>query len=305
MRRTNFIFAVVAALWVLGCQEQLPVALTPDQTASALEVKVLPAIDSSLIVEASVDTSGVTQSEEQTYPATFLVNGVKSDLGTSHTSFSYSRILLNNTLNSITVAGKVIGYVSVDVGQAKVNSVDLPKFARPVRTYTNFFTGQNAGSAYALVDKDNAPISDFTFAPRQHYRFVADGRGAVSSFELGIDSPDEVTVVEPKAGSVVFRDRDLQIRWDGKAGSKFRILVSSFNPASNVSVKPLIEVNVTEGSNSIVIPSDLLEGLRANSDGRYLFSFISSNRNVVSIPGYKGNVLVQASSIHNVLLWLR
>ena len=306
MRRTFIIFAVFAALWIVGCQEQLPVELTADQSAAALEVKVLPAIDSTLIVEASVDTSGITQSEEQTYPATFLVNGVKSDLGTSRTSFSYSRILINDLKSGITnIEGKLIGYNAIDVGLAKVNSVALPKLARPLRTYTSFLPGYNAGSAYTLVDKDDAPIADFTYAPRQHYRFVAAGRGSVSSFELGIDSPEEVTIVEPRAGSVVFRDKDLQIHWDGKAGASFRILVSSFDPESNVAVRPLVQVDVKEGSNSITIPSMLLKGLRANSDGRYLFSFISSNRNVVRIAGYKENVLVQASSIHNVLLWLR
>ncbi len=61
MRRSSFILALIAVLWFTGCQEKFPVELALDQSAAALEVKVLPAIDSTLIIDASVDTSGVLQ----------------------------------------------------------------------------------------------------------------------------------------------------------------------------------------------------------------------------------------------------
>jgi len=305
MRRSGFILALVALLWLVGCQENSPVELALDQSTAALEVKVLPAIDSTLIVDASVDTSGVMQQEEHLYPATFLVNGVKTDLGASRSTFSYSRILLNDTKKPISDAVKVIGYQGLDVGTAKVNSVDLPKVLRPFRTWTSFSPDYNAGRAYTLVDQDNQPIGNFTYASGQTYRFVADGRGLVSPFELAISSPEEITVLEPKAGSVVFKNDDLQVRWSGKVGEKFRVLISSFDARSNVPVKPLLQIEVIEGSNSITVPAKVLKNLQANSDGRYLFSFISMNRSVTSVPGYTGNVLVQAASIHNIQLWVK
>ena len=305
MCRSGFILALVALLWLVGCQENSPVELALDQSTAALEVKVLPAIDSTLIVDASVDTSGVMQQEEQLYPATFLVNGVKTDLGVSRNSFSYSRILLNDKRSPIRELGKVIGYLGLDVGTAKVNTVDLPKTLRPYRTWTSFSPDYNAGRAYTLVDQDNQPIGNFAYAAGQTYRFVADGRGSVTPFELAISSPEEITVLEPKAGSVVFKDDDLQIRWSGKVGGSFRVLISSFSSRSNVPVKPLLQVDVKEGSNSITLPAKVLKSLQANSDGRYLFSFISMNRSVTSVPGYTGNVLVQAASIHNVQVWVK
>ena len=305
MRRSGFLLAFAALLLLVGCQEKSPVELALDQSASALEVKVLPAVDSTLIVDASVDTSGVMQQEEQLYPATFVVNGVKTDLGASRSTFSYSRILLNDAKKPISGSGKVIGYLGLDVGAAKVNAVDLPKTMRPYRTGTSFDPGQNAGPAYTLVDQDNQPVGNFTYASGQTYRFVADGRGTVSPFELAISSPEEITVLEPKAGSVVFKNDDLQVRWSGKVGGTFRLLISSFDARSNVPVKPLLLVEVIEGSNSITVPAKVLKGLQANSDGRYLFSFISMNRSVTSVPGYAGNVLVQAASIHNIQLWVK
>jgi hypothetical protein len=268
-------------------------------------VKVLSAIDSTLIVDASVDTSGVTQQEELTYPATFLVNGVKTDLGTSKSTFSYSRMLLNDKRNPIRSLGKVIGYLGLDVGKAKVNSVDLPKTYRPFRTYTSFPPQYTAGPSYTLVDQNDQPISEFSYYAGQRYKFVADGRGTVASFELSVQSPEEITVVEPRAGSVAFRDEDLKIRWNGASGSTFRILISSFDPQSNIPVKPLLEVTVKEGTNSIVLPAGMLKGLQNRSAGRFLFSVISSNRIRTRVPGYSEDVLVQASSIHNVLLWLK
>ena len=305
MRRSGFILAFVALSWLVGCQEKSPVELALDQSTASLEVKVLPAIDSTLIVDASVDTSGVMQQEELLYPATFLVNGVKTDLGASRSMFSYSRILLNDKRNPISESGKVIGYLGLDVGTAKVNTLDLPKTLRPYRTWTTFSPDFNAGRAYMLVDQDNQPIGNFTYAAGQTYRFVADGRGAVSPFELAISSPEEITILEPKAGSVVFKNDDLQVRWSGKVGDSFRVLISSYDARSNVPVKPLLQVEVKEGSNSITLPTKVLKSLQANSDGRYLFSFISMNRSVASVPGYSGNVLVQAASIHNIQLWVK
>jgi hypothetical protein len=305
MRSLNFILVLLALFWVTGCQENLPVELATEQSPTALEVKVLPAIDPNLIVDASIDTSGLTQAEELTYPATFLVNGVKTDLGTSRSNFSYSRMLLNDKNAPISSdLGKVIGYLGLDIGKAKVNSVDLPKTYRPLRTYTSFTPGYTAGPSYMLLDQNDQPISDFTYAPRQSYRFRADGRGKVGSFELAVQSPEEITVVEPRAGSVVFRDEDLQIRWSGAIGSTFRILISSFDPKSNIPVKPLLEVGVKEGTNSIVLPAKILKGIQTGG-GRFLFSVVSSNRIRTRIPGYPQDVLVQASSIHNVLLWLK
>jgi hypothetical protein len=305
MRRSGFILAIVGLFWLVGCQGNSPVELALDQNTATLEVKVLPAIDPTLIVDASVDTSGVMQQEEQLYPATFLVNGVKTDLGDSRSSFSYSRILLNDTKKPISDSVKVIGYQGLDVGTAKVNTVDLPKVLRPFRTWTSFSPDINAGRAYTLVDRDNQPIGNFTYASGQTYRFVADGRGLVSPFELAISSPEEITILEPKAGSVVFKNDDLRISWSGKVGGTFRVLISSFSARSNVPVKPLLQVEVKEGLNSITLPAKVLKNLQPNSDGRYLFSFISMNRSVTSVPGYAGNVLVQAASIHNIQLWVK
>jgi hypothetical protein len=316
MRSLSFILLIAATLWMVGCQEKLPVELTSEQNAAALEVSVLPAIDSTLIVDASVDTSGVLQTEEQAYPATLLVNGVKTDFGSYRSTFSYSRILLNDKRRPITQGpelasqnnqepAKVIGYLGLDVGNAKVNSVEIPKTFRPLRTWSSVLPGQNAGKAYTLVDQDNVPIPNFTYAAGQRYRFVADGKNAVSSFTKEIESPDEVTVLEPKAGSILFRNEDIHLRWDGKRGEQLRLLISSFDAKSNVPVKPLLQLSIVEGSGSIIIPAKVLRAVSATSDGRYLFSFISSNRVTTTVPGYDGNVLVQAASIHNVLLWLK
>jgi len=309
MRRSGLILLIIAALWIVGCQDKLPVELTPEQSATALQVSVVPAIDSTLIVDASVDTSGVLQTEEQQYPATFLVNGVKTDFGSYRTTFSYSRILLNDKKKPITdmSMSKVIGYNGIDVGNAKVNSVDLPKTSRSVRTWTSFLPGLNAGKSYMLVDQDNVPIPNFSYTAGQNYRFVADGKNAVSSFSKEITSPDEITVVEPKAGSIAFRSEDLHMRWDGKPGGNLRLLISSFDAKSNVPVKPLLQfdIDTKEITNTLVLPAKVLQSIRANSDGQYLISFISSNRVTTTIPGYEGNVLVQAASIHNVLLWLK
>jgi hypothetical protein len=241
------------------------------------------------------------------YPATLLVNGVKSDFGTSRSAFSYSRILINDKRNVIRNLSnnRVIGYLGMDVGNAKINAVPLPKTDRPFRTYSSFSPQWTAGSAYTLVDQDNASAGSFVYVPGQNYRFVADGHGAVSSFELGIRSPDEITVLQPRAGSVVFRDVDLQIRWNGNRGDSLRVTISSFDAQANIPVKPILQLNVVDGANSIIIPAKILKALPQNGDGHFLFSVISSNMSVTNIPGYSENVLVQASSIHNILLWLK
>ncbi|HTY37731.1 MAG TPA: hypothetical protein VMH23_11500 [Bacteroidota bacterium] len=316
MRRSGFIILILVVLWFVGCQEKLPVELAADQSASALEVKVLPAIDSTLIVDASVDTSGVLQTEEQAYPATLLVSGVKTDFGTYRATFSYSRILLNDPKHPITrtdqqdsqssVSAKVIGYLGLDVGNAKVNSVDIPKSFRPFRTWSSVEPNQFAGRTYTLVDEDNAPASNFVYAAGQQYRFVADGKNSIPAFSKEISSPDEITLVEPKAGQILFRSDDLHLQWQGKRGQQLRLLISSFDEQSNVPVKPLLQVSIQEGSSSVTIPAKVMQSVQANGSGHYMLSFISSNSISTTIsPDYDGSVLVQAASIHNVLLWLK
>ena len=73
------IVASAVACWMSG--EILRWSSRWIRAPAALTVTVLPAIDPNLIVDASVDTSGVMQQEEQLYPATVLVNGVKTDFG--------------------------------------------------------------------------------------------------------------------------------------------------------------------------------------------------------------------------------
>ncbi|HAL55369.1 MAG TPA: hypothetical protein DCP63_02535 [Bacteroidetes bacterium] len=294
-----------ATLWLAGCQERLPVELVSDESAHVFDVRFVEKLDSKLIIDSSVDSTGLLYRDEQMFPATLLVNSVKSDLGGGRKKFSFSRILINDKRNPITDSGRVVGYLGLDVGKAKLNALNLPKIIRPYRTPSTLSILQNAGPSYALVEElDRVPV-DPGIIPGQHYAFIADGRGAVKPFTVTIQGPDEITIIEPKALSIVPKDEDLQARWDGVAGESFKVVISLYNPNAIVVVQPLASMGVQRGKNSVTIPAKLLQALPLSSDNRYLFSFISLNQKKTQIPGYSESVLVQAASIHNLIFWLR
>jgi len=244
------------------------------------------------------------------------VSGVKTDFGSYRRTFSYSRILLNDPKKPIADSAgppaqkylRARGFNGLDVGNAKVNSVDLPKTFRPLRTSSSVCPvsmpgGPTRSSIRTMSD------SKLHLCGRQRYRFVAEGKNTVTSFAKEIESPDEITLLEPKAGSILFRNEDVHLRWDGKRGQGLRLLISSFDAKSNVPVKPLLQLSIEEAE--LHHDSSQGDAERACEQRRSvpLFAhFIEQSH--TTVQGYTdGNipvsVLVQAASIHNVLLWLK
>lgn len=307
MKRFWFILMLAAAgLWLIGCQEKLPVELVGNQPENAIQVDLLKEIDPSLILDSSVDSTGLLQQDEQLYPATLVVSGIKYDVSGERKQFTYSRILINDKRSPIqNDSGKVVGYIGLNVGKAKLNTLSLQRDTRPYITLTTVNESLNAGSRYRLVELQERSQLNFSFIAGQQYTFDADGGRGVSPFQVSVQSPDEITITAPKSQSIILRDEDLDVQWEGAVGKTFRLVVSSYDPSTIVPVQPLINIQVNRNDHSVTIPSKVLKALPRTGSGRYLFSFVSSNSQEIQIPGYSENALVQASSIHNLVLWVR
>ncbi|MDI6767975.1 MAG: hypothetical protein QME52_14235, partial [Bacteroidota bacterium] len=64
----------------------------------------------------------------------------------------------------------------------------------------------------------------------------------------------------------------------------------------------ILHMKVRNTKGEITLPTKILELLPIRRFQRYLFTITSENRFTMRIEGYPSDVLVQAASIHNVLL---
>ncbi|MFH0990171.1 MAG: hypothetical protein V1799_09170 [bacterium] len=311
MRKWSIIL-VVTSLWLVGCQEQMPVELTLDNPDQVLQASQIVEIDSLAILDSSIDTTGVLYNEEKEYGALLLVNGVKSDLSTGRETFSFSRIFMNWRNRPIVNEGKVKDYngMPMDIAQLRrgEDTFNLPAVTRPYRTvHFSLPLPISSGRTYDSIGHDKIGAQKKIYNPQGHYSFLAKGRYSTVTISEEIDAPSDITVTEPQSNSVIVKKENLTVRWSGAIGESFQVVMSIFSPTNHLVVKPVMKIQVQSGSNSITIPSKALQALEQSPNNRYMLSFISSNRKVKRIVdgGLEEKVLIQASSIHNIILWLK
>jgi len=309
MKRGYYHIAVVMLLLSLpACQGNNPVELAENPIAEPVEVILPRERDTTVVQETTLDLTGLIQQDDDNYPGTVLVTGVKSDVGGARTQLSYARILLKDLRSPITVKGNFgsyTGYQHLEIGTAKLDNVefDVAEWIIQIKSLT--LLPVRAGFFYKLGFDGVQVTKPIEYLPRHHYFVEAQGKGQVKAFGLTMDSPDEVTLLNPRPQGLVFRDEDLVIRWTGQSGDSVRVIISTYDEARGRALKPLMVLTASPRSNSLVFPSKLLKLIPTNADDRYMMTFVSANRQIATLDGYPDRVLLQAASIHNILISLR
>jgi hypothetical protein len=300
---------VVTLLLVLSaCQENNPLDLVENPVAEPVEVILPRERDTSVVQETTLDLTGLIQQDNDTYPGTVLVAGVKSDVGGVRTHLSYSRILLKDLRSPITVKGNFgtyTGYQHREVGTAKLDDVEFDVAEWIIQIKSLILLPVRAGFFYKLGFDGIQVTKPMEYIPRHQYLVEANGKGDIKPFGLTIDSPDEVTLLNPRPEGLVFRDEDLVIRWAGQPGDSVRVIISTYDETRGRALKPLMVLRASPRSNSVVFPSKLLKLIPTDHADRYMMTFVSANRRGASLDGYPYPVLLQAASIHNILITLR
>lgn len=301
---------VFVLIGLVGCDRPGPIEVYKDEAREPAEVTLLlgKQNDTLVVAESTYDFTGLLNEEEDAYPATMLVNGVKSDLDGNRVVYSYSRVILRDKNSPLTISGRfgqLDDYRRLDVGTVRVNGTVLERYEAIIQIRSLTLLPVRAGVFYKLVNEGNEQTKPFVFRASTEYALDADGKNNIAPFVKRINSPDEITLTEPKPYSLSFRDEDLVLRWQGKAGQRVNVLISLYDEEQKLPGKPIMLLKPSVKANALLIPSKLLQLVPRTSSGRYVLTIISSNRAEEQVAGYSGKVLVQSSSIHNVAVTLR
>jgi hypothetical protein len=311
MKPGTFYIAVAALLLLLpACQENNPIELAGNPTLelNPIEVFLPRERDTTILQETTLDLTGLIQQDEDNYPGTVLVTGVKTDIGAARTQLAYARILLKDSKSPIPVRGSFgsyTGYLHLDVGKAKLDDVefDVAEWIIQIKSLT--VIPVKAGFFYKLGYDGLRVTRPIDYLPRHRYAVEAEGKGEVRTFARTVDSPDDVSLLSPKPQALVFRDEDLVVRWSGEPGNFVRVIFSTYDETRGRAIKPLIVFQASPRSNALLISSKLLKLIPPTSNGRLMLTFVSANRREATLEGYPDKVLLQAASIHNLTISLR
>ena len=324
-RMITFVSALLL-VGAIGCDQPGPIEVVHSLAHEPIQVNYLLGQDAdSLIVtadaQAKYDLSGVLRSEEDAYEATMLVNGAVYNLdGVNTVTQSYSKVALRDTDTPETVTGnfgQVQAYKHLDVGNVRLNGTDLDKeevYLQIRRPNQDLGILVRNGIQYKLLNDAKSQSKSFEFRPNIDYAIEAEGKAQVSPFTERIESPDQVSITEPKPNSLVLSDEDLTLRWNGRPGKEVIVVISYYDEAnasvvlndpSKVIGKPIMELKSSSGLNAMLISRKLLNLIPKTSSGKIVITLISANRVEANIAQYSGKVLVQSASIHNETVILK
>lgn len=282
---------------LFACQERSPLELVDEESFNQLEVAVVSSDEFVVAGEASVDSTSLLSRDEEEYPAAFSITAVTTENGTQRSTFSYARALLNDHRRPVTYMGRPIGFVGMDVGNLTVNGIEISKVVRRFTVPAGPPITVDMGVYYRGLNIPVDPNTDFTFQ--------ATGTDTVSPFTAAVRIPDIISIVSPNPQQVVLASEDLRIEKAGAPANFLRLVISGFDDKSARVDRPLLLLKVANPGQSFKIPSKVLELLPVGTYDRFMFSLISFNRVTTTLPGYPDKVLLQAATVHNLVLPVR
>lgn len=297
MRRTmkkTGLFAVVALVALMGCQQPADVELKPDSEVSPLEV--LPVkIPDTLVTHRSIDTAAVLPYDQMHFYGAYLVHSVTLDGGPSNrTSFAYSSVLVSDSV--IRFFSRDVGFYGIDLGVVTLNGSLMVEAPHRIRLHRSVL----ADTVLVRGVEYLADLSQ-TYTPNHLYTWVSTSL-QFGRAEVSVTSPDDVRVLSPAGGSIIFRDRDLPLQWTG-ANGRLTIILSAYDRFSKRTF-PLLELRPRVNTGRAMVPATLLRQLPLK--GTFVFTFILSNRKEFTGTQSKGGrLLVQAASVYNSYIELR
>jgi len=271
---------IVAAFVLLtaGCQKPTEVQLTSDEPALDLETVSEP--DGSF-ERAAVDSTALLPRDQQNYSGFVTLTSIRTDVGGTTRRTVIARVVVEDKRRIVTFNGRRM-FVAYRLGLVRVNGSFLLQRERLLGTVS-------AGFEYVRELPE--------YEPGRTYTFSMDSIGSAT-----LTAPDLVTVLSPVSGTVVLRNSDLPLRWLGRGN--LQIVISSLSlSGAQIRTTPLLTFRPKRNEGRALVPKRILNGLPS---GKYVLTFIIANREDRPLPGrFGGLLLLQASSIHNIVVELR
>jgi hypothetical protein len=292
-----FIVSVLTVVALGGCREHSPFELVDEESTNQIEVALI--VSEEVVIEdgASIDSTALLKRDEEEYPATFSITAVTTENGSQRSSYSFVRALLNDRRRPVEYMGRPIGFIGMDVGSMAINGLALSKVTRRFSVPGGPPLTIDMGVYYRSLNIPVMANTDFTFQTA--------GTDSVDPFAVAIKVPDIINMARPGPQAVVLTSEDLLVERQGDPASFLHMVISGFDGASGQVDRPLLLVKVANPGQSFKIPSKVLKLLPEGTYDRFMFSLISFNRVSTIIPGYPDKVLVQAATIHNLVLPVR
>jgi hypothetical protein len=277
--KTATAIAASILLLLVGCQKPTEVQLTGDE--EQLELDTVNDPDGSF-ERAAVDSTALLPREQQDYAGFVTLTAIRTDIGNVSRTTVVARVVVEDKRRSVIFNGRRM-FIAYRLGFVRVDgALMLPR--------ERSLGGQvSAGVEYVRE------LS--SYEPGRPYTFSADSIGS-----LALTASDVVTVEAPVTGTAVPRNQDLPLRWNGRGDLK--IIVSALRVDSGqFRTTPLLVFRPRRNEGRALIPKRILNGLPR---GAYVFTFVVANRDERPLPGrFAGLMLLQASSIHNIVVELR
>jgi len=282
-----------SVLIVAGCRQPADVELVPDESASNLEAYpvVLPDTD---FVASSIDSTGILPDDQMRFAGSFAIAAVTWDAGDPVKSVAYSRVFVVDS--SVRVLGRLVGYQGSDVGTVTLNGNLMLKIPHRI-------------SLSSIFNRDTAAVrgvqylADLTgsYQPDFPYTWVITNR-LVPVLSVSVETPEALSILTPRGGTIHSRAKDLPVRWTGGKG-KMSVVVSTYDPLRK-RARPLLDLRVRTNNGKAIIPAKLLTLLPSRTT--FVLTFILANKKESEIlQPVSGTILAQAAYVYNSFIELR
>jgi hypothetical protein len=278
-----FTIVILTLLVLTGCDQPAEVLLVEDP--DGVEVTSVVVADTSLNLSA-IDSTALLPSDELQFDGVLQLNHVRIDAGNGIGEFSMARGLLIDRNRPVRSRGRTYGYQGVYMGQLLLDS----------QVMTTRFHWIVTPDSIVRAGVEYAHPPGFVYEEGKEYVWSSD---SINAAAVSITAPELLGVVSPRGGAFISHERPLSLEWTG--GTDVSIVVSMIQPGSRP--RPMLHIRPRHQGRAVV-PAKMLRLLPRGHD--YAFTFINANREVLAVSRrfFHGEVLVQAASVHSVIVVL-
>ena len=281
-------------LLLAGCKQPAEVELDGIGPENEFEVISLDQGDSDVPVN-QVDSVAVLAEDQLNFAGLFIVNSVKVDDGRSIREFAFSKVFVADQGRPPIVIppfNRRVGHFGVFLGNLTLNNSPMTPILHRIRVH------RMHGDTTIVAGVEYFRDLTSSYQANQTYVWRSDSAGA----GVSIQSPAELSVLSPRGGSVILRNRVLRLRWSGV--ERVFVIISA-REASTERLKPVLLIRPTGNQNRVVLSPKVLRLLPRSP--HFVFTFVRANRKELSIGGpvFSGEILVQAASVYNSYVELR
>lgn len=294
MKRVLPIVFVVTLM--AGCQHPDEVHLTPgpDDAASQVEItRIAPADTGS--ASGVFDSSAVLPADRARFGGFLSLNRVVDDFVVGAVrqvrSREFASAIFTDRNQPVSIGMKVFGYYGIKLDTVRIDGLRLFQL-------THLVPVPLVGNVAAGYEYVRGMAGDYI--PGKNYQWTLNAGSNTARF--AIQAPADLTVQSPLGGTVISRNRQLELRWRGSGN--IAIVISEYFPLAN-KARPILSLKPALNTGRLILGPRILALLPAGRQ-YFVFTFVLYNRDEQrTLAGYPAEILMQASSVYNSFVELQ